>query len=728
MELTYPAQTVRRINRWLLRLIWALNSSNFTNGLAVGVGLAVIALGIYFLDGVVSGAAAGVGILITTLPDQPAPRHHKLQQMLPAPLLGAPLFLAVQLSHHSQLQQGLVLVFGSFVCFMGTAWGKRGGPVSVGMAFSMLFALAEPPPEHLYDALERTGWYLAGAAIYLVYAVAMGSLLNRRYRTQALAEVLLAFARTLRVQARRFTAGNEARSEKLMADMLRQQAVLADTLQAVRDLVLESPRKPRRQKRAAMLLSLLEARDHLIACELDLDTLARNNADATMLPRLSQALMAYAEETEDIATDLLLGRVARGAMEIKAVLDWLNPFHHAAEAIPPRPEDARMVRHVAERVAAIGDEIQRMAGLQRGDITPDISIVREQWQVFISPTTWSWKPLGAQNGWSAPTLRHALRVAGAIGTGYLVAHHLPWATHGYWILVTIAVVMRTNLAQTIERRNARIAGTLAGCGVVMAILATRPDPAQILAAVALATAVAHAMALKRYWIAAVAATTAGLLQAHMLQADLHIRFAIVERLADTVIGAFIAWAFSYVLPVWERKTIPALVTRTLNAQAKHAKTALVVMEGHAPDVAWRLARREAYDSLSALVQATARTLSEPQAVRPPLEPLETLQALSYQMLAHLTAVKSMLQLRQPQLDMAIAGPALRQATEEIAAALSTTAAVAPADAQATGEADPSQARPPDMLVADLTPWLLQRLALTVGVARRMREAALRSRG
>ncbi|MES2182971.1 MAG: FUSC family membrane protein [Pseudomonadota bacterium] len=725
MEMTNPAQAARRLRRQLLRLLWSLQSSNFTNGLAVGVGLAGIALAIYWLDGVASAAAAGVGTLITTLPDQPAPRHHKLQQMLPAPLLGAPLFLAVQLAHHNPLQQGLVLVFGCFVCFMGTAWGKRGGPVSVAMAFSMLFALAEPPPEGFLDALERTGWFLTGGGAYLVYGVAVGALLNRRYRTQMLAEVLLAFARTLRTQAQRFTAGNEKKAEALMADMLRQQAALADALQSVRDLVLESPRKPRRQKRAAMLLSLLEARDHLIACELDLDTLARRHADAAELPRMCQALMAFAEQTEELATDLLLGRVARGALELKAALGRLNPFH-APEETPARP-DARMVRHVAERVAAIGDEIERMAALQRGDLAPDISAVREQFQLFISPTHWSWKPLGAQNGWSAPTLRHALRVSGAIGTGYLVSLYLPWATHGYWILVTISVVMRTNLAQTIERRNARVAGTLAGCGVVMAVLATHPEPAHILAAVALATAVAHAMALRRYWVAAVAATTAGLLQAHMLQANLHLGFAIAERLADTVIGATIAWLFSYVLPVWERRQIPGLVNRTLTAQQRHAKTALTPLDGHAPDVDWRLARREAYDSLSALVQATARTLSEPQAVRPPLEPLETLQALSYQMLAHLTAVKSMLQLRQPQLDMAVAGPALRQAAEEVVAALSTSAPVAPAE-EATGAADPSQARPPDMLAPDLTPWLLERLQLTVAVARRMRDAAVRSRG
>ena len=36
---------------------------------------------------------------------------------------------------------------------------------------------------------------------------------------------------------------------------------------------------------------------------------------------------------------------------------------------------------------------------------------------------------------------------------------------------------------------------------------------------------------------------------------------VVERVIDTVLGAGIAWAFSYVLPSWEREQLPRLVRR-----------------------------------------------------------------------------------------------------------------------------------------------------------------------
>src|SRR6478735_2713987 len=181
--------------------------------------------------------------------------------------------------------------------------------------------------------------------------------------------------------------------------------------------------------------------------------------------------------------------------------------------------------------------------------------------------------------WCAPPLRHAIRAALAIGAGYAVGWALPWGSHEYWILLTIVVVLRGSLAQTLERRNSRVAGTLLGC---------------ILAGVALAQGVAHAFALQRYLVTAVAATVLALLQAHQLAPDVSPVFEVAERVLDTLIGVSIAWIFSYVLPSWERTQVGALVARTLAAQDKHAQLALALAQPQAgetnPELGWRLAR------------------------------------------------------------------------------------------------------------------------------------------
>ena len=73
----------------------------------------------------------------------------------------------------------------------------------------------------------------------------------------------------------------------MLGQLLREQAALADQLQATRDIVLESPRTPRRQRLAAMLVIVLEMRDQLLASELDLDTLRAHPAHAAALVEMS---------------------------------------------------------------------------------------------------------------------------------------------------------------------------------------------------------------------------------------------------------------------------------------------------------------------------------------------------------------------------------------------------------------------------------------------------------
>ncbi len=708
-----------------------------TNGLTVSFGLVLIMLAIFETAGLAGASTAAVGIMITSLPDVPAPRRRKVMQMLPAPILGAPLFLLVQLVREDTWLLGIVIVAGTFLATMMMAWGKRGGPICFSLIFSMLFSMAAQPVDSLEAIAVHGLWFLTGAALYLLWAVFTTSLLNRRYRAQLPAECLHSFAQILRTQARRFEPQPD--KQALLATMLRQQAAFADQLQNTRDVVLESPTKPRRQRMAAILLSLLEARDHQMACDLDLDLLLAHQDSTGALPALQQALETTASRLEAMGMALLLGRLIRPIRELQDLrprLAGVMPPRREASELPPdlqtgAPDAAALLHNMADRIGHINDEVVKMAAIARGDVAPELAAVRTQWQLFVSTTVWSWKPLLGQLAWRAPTLRYALRATLAVGVGYGVSLHLPWVAHEYWILLTITAVMRGNLAQTVERRNSRIIGTLMGCVLVMAILATHPGARSIFLAVSLAMGLAHAFALRRYLFTSIAATVAGLLQAHLLLVGVQPSFAMAERLGDTLLGALLAWVFSYVLPAWERNQIPALVKRSVAAQLDHARLALALLDSsQTSDLPWRLARREAYNSLSDLTLATQRSLAEPKQVRPPLEPLEALQARSYQLIAQLTAVKSMLLLRRGQLNLDIARPALEQASKRIEAELSgkavqgTTIPTEPDLPTTAGQ--PFQPKPDPLLANDLTPWLLRRLTLTCAMAVELRQAMLRT--
>jgi uncharacterized membrane protein YccC len=713
------------VDRRLRAVLRVALSHQVLNGISAALGLLLISAGMHLL-GPFAASVASVGVLVCIPSDRAAPRRGKFWQLLPAALFGLPLFMAMLALRADPIALGLLLVPATFFAFLGGAWGKRGIPIAISVMLAMIFSMAVS--QRSGDAAQpASGWYFAaGAALYLVWSTLSNAVLNARYRTQMLAETVLALVDLVRTQAGQFVAAAQARGEQapVIGRLLHQQAALTDQLQAARDLLLESPRTPRRQQLAGMLLLVLEIRDHLLACELDLDILQRHPGHAPALATLRDLLMDLAEDLARLADALLLGRLPASVADRRQPAAIAEPEDDLALAggSAGEPSPAALVHSLTNRVLHIHEETVRLVALARGEAQPDLALVRTAWQMFVSPTTWSFKPLAAVWRWHAPTLRHAIRASLAIGSAYALSIALPWHAHGYWILLTIAVVLRGSLAQTLERRNSRVLGTLLGCFLAAALLWADPPAGLLLLIMAAAQAVAHAFGVRKYLVTAIAASVVGLLQAHLLSAGTSPVFDMAERIADTLIGAVIAWVFSYVLPSWERRRIPSLVARTLSAQARHAQVALGLGQLQAvdnePELAWRLERREAFDSLSALVQATQRSLSEPRAVRPPLEPLGHLLGHSYQLLAQLTAVKTMLLLRRGQLDVQQMREPLQSAADSIEAMLLPGKGRQPNHTAASAWPDTAS-----MVPDDLTPWALRRLDLAVNVAAKLRRDA-----
>jgi len=688
-----------------------------TVGLSAAFGLLLISAAVHLGLGAAAAAAASVGVIVAIPPDQPAPQRGKFWQLMPAAVLGTPLFFAVQVLHADPLRLAALLVPVTFVAFLAAAWGKRGLPISMSIMFAMIFSMAAPTSGDGHSALVTSLHFALGAGGYVVYATLANAALNARYRVLMLADTLFSMAGLMRTQALQFGAPQgdaaAANDKPLIGRLLAQQAALTEQLQSARDVLLESPRTPRRQQLAGMLMRALEMRDHLMACALDLDTLRADAGQLPLLDALRAELAALAQQVEQVADALLLGRLPA---------PFARPPQSGTSSLAP----TQMARALVERVGHVNDEVAQLHALGRGESLPDLAAVRANWQLFVSPTRWSWQPFAGLWHWDAPPLRHAIRAALAIAAGQAVAVALPWGTHDYWILLTIAVVLRGSLAQTLERRNSRVAGTLLGCLLAGLLLYAQAPLWLLLIAVTLAQGIAHAFAIRRYLVTAVAASVMALIQAHLLNAGVSPVFEAAERMADTLIGVALAWAFSYVLPSWERGQLTTLVARTLAAQAAHARVALGLGPLQAVDneseLGWRLARREAYDSLSALVQAAQRALSEPRAVRPPLQALERLLAHSYQLLAQLTAVKSMLLLRRGRLD----GRLIQQPLDEAARAIDATLSGAALQADAPLQSEDASSGPidlPDLSQGDLSAWLLRRLRLSRAIAQHMRDDA-----
>jgi uncharacterized membrane protein YccC len=163
--------------------------------------------------------------------------------------------------------------------------------------------------------------------------------------------------------------------------------------------------------------------------------------------------------------------------------------------------------------------------------------------------------------------------------------------------------------------------------------------------IVLAVGTSHAYGLVAYRVTAIGASISSLLLLHFVDPLVHPQF--FERIVDTLIGAGLSWAFSYLLPNWERHDLPRTVKGLLDADAGFAEAALTsVPTGQR----YRLARKRAVDAVAQLSGAIRRLADEPNANRRALAALGELLAANYLLASDLSSMPVLVKLRARELD------------------------------------------------------------------------------
>jgi uncharacterized membrane protein YccC len=688
------------------------------NGATVAVGIALMHFALAALAGPKAAQLAVSGAVCASLADVPNTAARTWQRVAAAALLGflAALLVTALRGHPVALGWGIGAI--GFVAMMTMAWGARAGAVSFAPILALVFAMALPAGTQ--SLWQLACWNAVGGAAYLAWSLASGALGQRRYRTLALAQTLAAVADLLRARAELLTAPPLAISDAIhheaaMQAWVKGEAALADRLQTARDFVFDAPDTAAARRDSAILLRAIELRDLLLASRLDLDLLGTDAGGRWILRRVACGLLPIAQALDEAAAALRSGDEPAPAVSARFAFTTL--FNDS----PLANDDARtrLLPALSGRLHNLGADVNRIHALLHG-ATEASPLTRDELRRFVAPEGFPLQALRAHRSGQSPVLRHAVRSALALGSAYFIALALPWASHPHWLVLSVAVVLRGNLEQTLSRRNARVGGTLLGCAVVVALSWGLSAP-WLQWAFLIAVAVAHAFVLQRYWLTATAATVMALLQSHSV--DPAAGFAIGERVADTLLGALLAWGFSYVLPSWERRQLPQAISTVLKALGDYAGRALSL---HAVDaVESRFARRRAYDALGALAAALQRSAAEPKAVQLPVHELAVLLDHGQRLMAHLSMVRLTLASRGAE----VAGLAEVLADTRAVLAVALGPAVLPSGdtntspaAEAADAADLSRL-PLEPPAEQIVPWLLRRLQVLRHDAQRIRTAA-----
>jgi hypothetical protein len=139
---------------------------------------------------------------------------------------------------------------------------------------------------------------------------------------------------------------------------------------------------------------------------------------------------------------------------------------------------------------------------------------------------------------SSPSLRHALRSAGALSLAVAAYHVIDLGRHGYWIPLTVIFILKPARTDTDERIEMRIAGTVIGLAFAtgLAVLVGE-HPIPNTAILVIAAALAYAMLLIEYAVFTFAITTYIVTLSHAM-GESAVQ-AVDERALATAIGILI---------------------------------------------------------------------------------------------------------------------------------------------------------------------------------------------
>ena len=620
----------QQMNPTLSQLERFLFSHHFYSGVrrAIGILLPIAVLGGIF-GWYASGLVATFGALCVAFIDQPGPHEHRVREMLGGAALSTLTVAVTGLASSHPIAIWLVVMAQCFGFSMLAVYGKKGG--QIGFACLLLMTVTLHNSLSTQEVWLHTLTSLGGGLFYTLFSYSVSRVMQLREKEQALSVALFATADYVARRADMYDPVGDL--EENYRKLIVCQADMTDKHQAARDMVLRglAGRRVQTDSRRIMLWNLfvemIAILDLLVATRTDYALLQQKLGGSDALLFMRDALHKMASDLDRIALAVARERTATQRSSVKAELRALEfeIQQMQAEGFAQRePELYSLCIEILRRLRNSAKIIDRMiVATQRADhvqLLDSLKIDRSLTQ-FMSRQQFRPRLVTSNLRFDSPFCRYALRVTLAAGIALALSALIPTlARQGYWILLTVLIIMKPGFALTRQRNNWRLIGTLLGCGLAFALLHSIHQESWLFALMVLSTIVGGSMLQINYMVASVFNTTAVLLAFNFL--DPSASTIITDRALDTFVGSVISFACSYFLPWWEAQFMPSLARAAITANRTYLEAALTHLHAHETkasafelkrsDLRLRLARKNVHVALANLAEAFYRMMLEPK--------------------------------------------------------------------------------------------------------------------
>lgn len=622
------------------------SSQYLFNGLRITAAALIPALILYHYDVLGLMSAIPLGALVVGSTDSPGPFRYRRNTIITSICINfLVVVITISLKHNPVLIIIFIVLFGMFFSLIGI-YGTRAN--AVGLIALLVFIFNIDSKASFGSAWFNGLLFTAGGACYFIMSLILHRLRPYRYIQLQLGESLRAISDYTETVSGLFKTN---RDEDYLFSRLRQQQItiqqqqdsLREMLLSTREMIIDSTAKGRIIM--MMFLDSIDLFEQLISLQQDYSDVHKAFDDTEIIPAVKEALQQLQEELNAIGYAVQFNQRSHAQADIDKTMHALfNAFlaerkkHLNKNTLPIFIK----LRQIIYALQDVGERIKRlhyfsgnekMAARQYKKNPDEESQIKTQ---EISPSL-----LLENITLKSSQFRHALRVTVGLLAGYGVSFFFP-VGHGYWILMTIAIILKPGYSISRTRNKQRLLGTITGVIAGFTFLYFVKNNTLEFLIMTCAMIVAYSLLKINYYISCICITMYVLISFHLLN-NSNFTAVVEDRLLDTVIGCVIAFIISLaVFPVWEHEQTKALISKLINANKKYFNAAASFLKNNTgQQQLYKPARKDAFVALANLSDNFQRILSEKRK-QPNLAFYHQFVSSGYMLTAHIAALSSLI--------------------------------------------------------------------------------------
>lgn len=629
-----------------------INGRYAAEGVRITVGIVLPSFLLGYFDLLDTGLVLSLGALCVSAADTPGASRHRFNGMFACSVLVTATAIAVQYATVNEVLLGALIAIAGFLFSMLTVYGNRSSAVGIAALLVLILSLQSPLTD--VGIWRNASLILAGGIWYIIYSLLLYRLRPYKFIQQVLADYILHVSHYLKLRGDLY--GDNPDYDKISQQLLQQQVaieaeqhMLSDLLFNTRTVVRESTRVGRVLVKT--FLEVVELYGSIMTTYQQYPLLHQQFDLTGILQEYQRVIYALSQEMEDVSTAIRTGIGSEASQETvqmvekaRAHFELLRQHYMDDENL----ENFVSLGRIQNNLEELAEQITQLHLYANYEVHVEVGTLNAKEALGTMQVADLRPSLFFNNlNFQSNIFRHSVRVALALLAGYIASLFFK-ADHGYWIMLTILVILKPAYSLTKKRNSDRLIGTVAGIVIGLLVLFVVKDVPVLLGIMLLFMAASYMFIRTNYFLTVMLMTTYLVIFFHYLYPG-DINQIMLERLVDTAIGSVIAFFASlFIIPAWERHSIKSYMVSMLETSDRYYTEVALHFAVMVPINAQKIniARREALVSLANLSDAFTRMMTEPKRFRQGLKNVHRFVSLSHTLMSHITSLSYLLQTEQ----------------------------------------------------------------------------------